>query len=88
MLYVNVTSGVWARRKRLSIFYLLPMAALGVLLIFAGSQLALTLLDMKERRDLFVPLMVVGITLASNLAVGFITGIALSYALKSEKLRI
>jgi SulP family sulfate permease len=72
----------------LSIFYLLPMSALGVLLIFAGSQLALTLLDMKERKDVFVPLMVVGITLASNLAVGFITGIALAYALKSEKLRV
>jgi SulP family sulfate permease len=32
--------------------------------------------------------MMVGITLASNLAVGFIVGIALAYALKSEKLTI
>jgi SulP family sulfate permease len=32
--------------------------------------------------------MMVGITLASNLAVGFIVGIALAYALKSEKLSI
>jgi SulP family sulfate permease len=64
------------------------MSALGVLLVFAGSQLALTILDLKGRKDLFVPLMMVGITLASNLAVGFIAGIALAYALKSEKLTI
>jgi len=72
----------------LSVLYLLPMAALGVLLLFAGSQLALTILDMRERKDLFVSLMVLGITLASNLAVGFITGIALAYALKSGKLNV
>jgi len=72
----------------LSVVYLIPMSALGVLLVFAGSQLALTILDLKGRKDLFVPLMMVGITLASNLAVGFIAGIALAYALKSEKLAI
>ncbi|MGE5839788.1 MAG: putative sulfate/molybdate transporter [Deltaproteobacteria bacterium] len=72
----------------LSVVYLLPMSALGVLLIFAGSQLALTILDLKGRKDLFVPLMMVGITLASNLAVGFIVGIALAYALRSQKLTI
>ena len=72
----------------LSILYLLPMAALGVLLLFAGSQLALTILDMTERKDLFVSLLVLGITLASNLAVGFITGIVLAYALKSGKFKV
>ncbi len=72
----------------LSVVYLIPMSALGVLLVFAGSQLALTILDLKGRKDLFVPLMMVGTTLASNLAVGFIAGIALAYALKSERLTI
>jgi sulfate permease, SulP family len=72
----------------LSVVYLIPMSALGVLLVFAGSQLALTILDLKGRKDLFVPLMMVGITLASNLAVGFIAGIALAYALQSRRLSI
>jgi SulP family sulfate permease len=72
----------------LCIICLLPMSALGVLLVFAGSQLAMTLLDMKGRKELFIPLMVLGITLASNLAVGFLTGIGLGYLLKSEKLTI
>lgn len=72
----------------LSVVCLLPMSALGVLLIFAGSQLAFAILDMKERKELFVPLMVLGITLASNLAVGFLTGVALAYFLRSERLAV
>lgn len=72
----------------LSIVYLIPMSVLGVLLLFAGGQLALTVIDMREKKDLFVALMILGITLASNLAVGFIMGIAIAYALKSDKLTV
>jgi SulP family sulfate permease len=72
----------------LAVVYLIPMSILGVLLLFAGSQLALTIIDMKERKDLFVALVMLGITLASNLAIGFGAGIAVAYALKSEKLRV
>jgi len=72
----------------LAVVYLVPMSVLGVLLLFAGSQLALTIIDMKERKDLFVSLVMLGITLAANLAVGFVVGIAIAYALKSEKLRV
>lgn len=67
---------------------LMPMSVLGVLLLFAGSQLAMTIIDMKERKDLFVALMMLGITLASNLAVGFVAGMAVAYALKSERLNV
>ncbi len=72
----------------LSIVYLLPMAILGVLLIFAGGQLALTVIDMKKRKDLFVSLLMLGITLASNLAAGFLVGIVVAYVLKSERLNV
>jgi len=72
----------------LAIVYLIPFSVLGILLIFAGSQLALTVIDMKERRDLFVSMIMLGITLASNLAVAFGAGILLAYALKSKKMNI
>jgi sulfate permease, SulP family len=72
----------------MGVIYLLPMSALGILLIFAGAQLSLTLLDMKTRKEMFLPILVVGITLASNLAAGFLVGIAVAYALKSEKLNV
>ncbi len=72
----------------LSIFYLMPMSILGILLVFAGNQLAMTILDVKDKKDLFVTLIMPGITIASNLAVGFVVGIALAYALKWDKLAI
>ncbi len=72
----------------LAVVNLLPMAVLGVLLLFAGSQLALSVIDIRERKDLFVVLVMLGITLASNLAVGFIVGIGVAYALRSDKLKV
>lgn len=72
----------------LALINLIPMSVLGVLLVFAGTQLSLTLLDMKSRKELFIPLLIVGITLATNLAAAFFTGIAIAYLLKWEKLSV
>ncbi len=74
--------------KILSILYLLPMSILGVLLLFAGSQLALTLIDVKERNDLFVVLLMLTLTLTLNLGVGFFVGISVSYLLKLYKISL
>ncbi|MBW1988388.1 MAG: putative sulfate/molybdate transporter [Deltaproteobacteria bacterium] len=74
--------------QALALLRFLPMAVLGVLLIYAGSQLALTLLDVKERKDLFVAVLILGITLASSLAWGFVIGIAAAWALKSRRLSV
>ena len=72
----------------LAIVNLIPMSVLGVLLLFAGSQLALTVIDINKRKDLFVVLVMLGITLASNLAIGFIVGTAIAFALTSKKLSV
>jgi sulfate permease, SulP family len=67
---------------------LLPMSALGILLIFAGAQPSLTLLDINTRKDLFVSILIVGITLASNLVAGFFVGILVAYLLRLERLAV
>lgn len=72
----------------LAVMQLIPMSVLGILLVFAGGQLALTIIDLRERKDLFVALLMLGITLASNLAIGFVVGIALAYILKSKKISV
>lgn len=72
----------------LAVVQLLPLSILGVLLVFAGSQLAMTILDMMSRKEMFVVMIMLGITLASNLAIAFGVGIVLAYALKSEKLSV
>lgn len=67
---------------------LIPLSILGVLLIFAGVQLALMIRDLTRRSDLFVALIMLGITLTVNLAVAFICGIFIAYALKSDKINV
>ena len=67
---------------------ILPLAVLGALLLFAGSQLTLTIMDLRERKDFFVATLILGITLASNLAAGFIAGMITAQILKWEKLKV
>jgi SulP family sulfate permease len=85
---IFIVLALFLGEQLMGVIYLLPMSALGILLIFAGAQLSLTLLDMKTRKEMFVPILVVGITLASNLAAGFLVGIAVAHVLKSEKLNV
>ncbi|MCG8617887.1 MAG: putative sulfate/molybdate transporter [Desulfobacterales bacterium] len=66
----------------LSILFLIPMAILGVLLIFAGSQLAMTIIDMNTRNEIFVVTVILAVTLASNLAIGAVVGMVLAHSLK------
>jgi SulP family sulfate permease len=71
-----------------TVLKLLPFSLLGVLLVFAGLQLALMIQDLRERKDLFVALLMLGIALATNLGIAFIIGIIAAYALKSEKFSV
>ena len=74
--------------ESLAVIYLLPLSVLGILLLFAGSQLALTIMDLENRKDFFVVVIMLGITFASNLAAGFIAGIVIAWILKLEKLNV
>jgi len=44
--------------------------------------------DLRDRKDLFVALFMLGIALATNLGVAFLVGIIVAYAFKSDKLTI
>jgi len=74
--------------QSLAVIYLIPLSVLGILLLFAGSQLALTIMDLETRKDFFVVLFMLGITFASNLAAGFMVGIVVAWLLKAEKLQV
>lgn len=74
--------------KAVAIMQTLPFAVLGALLVFAGSQLALTILDVRERRDMFVAITILAVALATNLAVGFGVGLLLAFAFRTLKLNV
>lgn len=85
---IFVLIAVFFGAQALAVINLLPLSVLGVLLVFAGAQLALTILDIQTRKDLFVIILIVGITLASNLAAGFLTGIVVAQLLKWDRLSV
>ncbi len=67
----------------------IPNSVLGVLLLFAGLELALLIKDVKERNDLFVVFVIAGISLAtSNMGVAFIAGILIERIIEFKKLRV
>lgn len=72
----------------LALVRLMPLSVLGVLLVFAGGQLAMTIIDLRERKELFVTLTMAGVALAANLAWAFAVGLALSLLLKSKRVVI
>ncbi len=72
----------------LSLFHLIPLAILGVLLFFAGGQLALTIVDLPSRGELLIPLTMLGVTLSSNLAYGFVAGLLLALVIRWRKLEV
>ena len=71
-----------------AVLKLLPFSLLGVLLVFAGLQLALMIQDLRDRKDMFVALLMLGIALATNLGVAFIIGIIAAYAFRGEKFTV
>ena len=71
-----------------SLMHLLPLSILGVLLIFAGGQLGLTILDMMNRKDMFVVLIILTITLTTNLSWAFGVGLITAHLLQTKKLSI
>jgi len=64
----------------------IPNAVLGVLLLFAGLELATLLHDVDKKEDLFVALFIAGIALATtNMSVAFGAGIVAGYLIKCGK---
>lgn len=69
----------------LDLFHILPISILGVLLFFAGGQLALTISDIQKRSEMFIALSVLGLSLSTNLAVGFLAGLVFAYTLSRTR---
>jgi SulP family sulfate permease len=71
-----------------AVLHLLPLSVLGVLLLFAGGELAMTMIDLQSRKELFVAMVMLGITLALNLAVAFVVGLVVAGVLKSSRFNV
>ncbi len=76
-------------KAAISIFSLIPNSILGVLLLFAGLELAMLIRDVTEKKDLFVAFFIAGIGLATtNMGIAFIAGMTLLYIINAMKIKI
>jgi len=73
--------------QAIALLSLLPFSVLGALLLFAGAQLAMTILDIDQRADMFVIVAMLGASLVTNLGIGFGLGLVLAYLFKSGRFR-
>jgi SulP family sulfate permease len=80
--------GLLAGDKALAVLSLLPFSVLGALLCFAGAQLAMMILDVKERSDLFVVISMLAVSLVSNLGIGFGIGVGAAYLFRYTKMKV
>jgi len=83
-----VVAGLLVGDQAAALLSVFPFSVLGAMLVFAGAQLALQIRDVTERADLFVALTLLGVSLASNLAVGFAVGLVLAAAFRLFRLRV
>lgn len=81
-------TGLFLSDSVLLLFQLLPRSILGVILFFAGIELALVIRDLKlERHNLFVFVITAGIAMW-NMGVAYLAGLLLHYGLKFRWIRI
>ena len=73
----------------ISILSSIPYAVLGVLLLFAGLELALLVRDVEGKEELFVVFLIAGIGLATtNMGIAFGAGIVVDRLIKWARMRI
>lgn len=86
---VFVTVAVMFGKIAISLFGLIPNSVLGVLLLFAGLELAMLIKDVTEKKDLFVAFLIAGIALATtNMGIAFIAGMVVLYIIELAKIEI
>jgi MFS superfamily sulfate permease-like transporter len=70
------------------LFKIFPNAILGVILFFAGSELAIVVKDIGDRKSDFYVMLIVGAFAMWNMGVAFLVGVILDNALRRGWIRV
>lgn len=83
--------GLFYSRVVQSVMQIFPFSILGVMLLFAGLELALTVRDVAKKKDqLFVTVFVAGLAafVPYGYAIGLLAGWILAYVIETKRIRI
>ncbi|NOZ77561.1 MAG: hypothetical protein GXO65_07940 [Euryarchaeota archaeon] len=72
-----------------AILGLIPNAVFGVLLFFAGMELAMLVRDVKEKKEFFIVFTIATTALATtNMGIAFVAGMVLMYVMEVGKVEL
>lgn len=69
------------------IFKIFPLSVLGVILFFAGLELAVSARDIKEKNDFYILLVTAGFAVW-NMGVGFLAGLIMQECIKRKIFKV
>ncbi len=73
----------------ITLLAVIPNAVLGVLLLFAGLELAMIVMDLNRKTDFFVAFLIAGVALAcTNMSIAFAAGIVVSFVIRKADIQI
>jgi hypothetical protein len=85
---IILSTGLFLSDSVVLLFQVLPRSILGVILFFAGVELALVIRDLKpEKQNLFVLVVTAGVAMW-NMGVAYLAGLLLYYALQHKWIKI
>lgn len=85
---IMLVLGLFFSRSVSLLFNMIPSAILGVILFFAGLELASIVWDISTKKeDIYVLLVTTGIAII-NIGIAFVAGLALYYALKRKVVKV
>ncbi len=73
----------------ISLLSSIPNSILGILLLFAGIELALLIKDVTKKNDLFIVILIAGIGFSTtNMSIAFFVGIVVTYLIRWRKIEL
>jgi SulP family sulfate permease len=76
-------------KMAVAVLHLIPNGIFGVLLFYAGMELAMLIKDVREKRDFFVVFAIAAVALVTtNMGIAFVVGMVLLYIIKFARVDI
>ena len=86
---VFLITAIFFGKIGINLLSIIPNSILGILLLFAGLELALLIIDLKEKEELFIVFIITGISLVTNnMGIAFIAGIFIEKFLNLGRIKI
>jgi len=83
---IELSLGLFLSKSIQSLFSAFPMSIVGAMMILVGIELAKFIKDIRGKAEIIVLIVTTGLSIITNIAIGFISGIVLYQIFKKSKI--